>query len=114
MCPDLQTGNAEAGKQYFDRCRRMRNLPLSDPAISQASHRVTRASNGGADAVSPNMRKSQGHGKHWLAASDDYGIADYLDEFTVGLIDPTGSYRSWRTSDVQYKVDAPVTAHGNR
>ena len=36
---------------------------------------------------------------------------EYLDEFTVGLIDSTATYRSWRTSDVQYKVDSPVDAH---
>ena len=39
------------------------------------------------------------------------GPLAYLDEFTVALIDATGSYRSWRTSDVQYKLDAPVNAH---
>jgi cytochrome c oxidase cbb3-type subunit 3 len=39
------------------------------------------------------------------------GTLEYLDEFTVGLIDSTGAYRSWRTGDVQYKVDAPVNAH---
>ena len=39
------------------------------------------------------------------------GTLDYLDEFTVGLIDATGVYRSWRTTDVQYKVDAPANAH---
>jgi len=39
------------------------------------------------------------------------GNLAYLDEFTVGLIDSTGAYRSWRTSDVQYKVDTAVDAH---
>jgi cytochrome c oxidase cbb3-type subunit 3 len=39
------------------------------------------------------------------------GVLEYLDEFTVGLVDDTGSYRSWRTADVQYKVDSPVDAH---
>ena len=39
------------------------------------------------------------------------GTLDYLDEFTLGLIDPTGVYRSWRTNDVKYKIDAPVNAH---
>ena len=39
------------------------------------------------------------------------GTLAYLDEFTVGLTDSTGSYRSWRTVDVRYKVDAPVNAH---
>ena len=39
------------------------------------------------------------------------GTLAYLDEFTVGLTDSSGWYRSWRTSDVEYKVDAPVNAH---
>jgi len=39
------------------------------------------------------------------------GTLRYLDEFTVGLIDSLGSYRSWRIADVHYKVDAPVEAH---
>src|SRR5262249_21128387 len=39
------------------------------------------------------------------------GTLEYLDEFTVGLIDAAGAYHSWRISDVKYKVDAPVNAH---
>jgi cytochrome c oxidase cbb3-type subunit 3 len=39
------------------------------------------------------------------------GTLEYLDEFTVGLVDSTGAYRSWRTGDVQFKVDRPVDAH---
>ena len=39
------------------------------------------------------------------------GILAYRDEFTVGLIDPTGVYRSWRTGDVKYELNAPVNAH---
>jgi cytochrome c oxidase cbb3-type subunit 3 len=39
------------------------------------------------------------------------GTLAYLDEFTVGLIDATGVYRSSRTSDVKYQIDAPVNAH---
>jgi cytochrome c oxidase cbb3-type subunit 3 len=39
------------------------------------------------------------------------GTLDYLDEFTVGLIDSTGTYRSWRTRDVKYEVDERVNAH---
>jgi cytochrome c oxidase cbb3-type subunit 3 len=35
----------------------------------------------------------------------------YLDEFTVGVIDSTGTYRSCRTRDVQYKVDPALNAH---
>jgi len=39
------------------------------------------------------------------------GILGYLDEFTVGLIDSTDTYRSWRISDVQYKIDPALNAH---
>ena len=39
------------------------------------------------------------------------GTLAYLDEFTVGLTDDSGVYRSWRTRDVRYKVDSPVDAH---
>lgn len=39
------------------------------------------------------------------------GTLAYRDEFTVGLYDATGVYRSWRTSDVKYVVDAPANAH---
>ena len=39
------------------------------------------------------------------------GALAYRDEFTVGLVDSGGQYRSWRTSDIQYKVDSPAEAH---
>lgn len=106
---DLQTGNAEAGKQYFNgaggcsTCHsptgdlagvasRYEGLKLEEQMLypKRAKSRVT---------VTP------------ASGQTITGTLDYLDEFTVGLIDSTGVYRSWRTSDVQYKVDAPVNAH---
>ena len=39
------------------------------------------------------------------------GILAYLDEFTVGLTDASGGYRSWQVAEVQYKVDSRVNAH---
>jgi len=106
---DLQTGNAAAGKQYFEgaggcaTCHsptgdlagiasRYQGLQLEEQMLypEHAKSRVTVTPASG-QAIS--------------------GTLAYLDEFTVGLIDSTGSYRSWRTSDVQYKVDAPVNAH---
>ncbi|MGH9609389.1 MAG: c-type cytochrome [Bryobacteraceae bacterium] len=39
------------------------------------------------------------------------GQLAYLDEFTVGLRDASGQYRSWSTARVKYKVDAPAEAH---
>jgi cytochrome c oxidase cbb3-type subunit 3 len=39
------------------------------------------------------------------------GTLEYLDEFTVGMRDASGTYRSWPVSEVKVKVDAPVEAH---
>jgi len=106
---DLQTGNVEAGKQYFNgaggcaTCHsptgdltgiasRLQGLELEEqmlyPRHAKSKVAVTLASG---EVIS--------------------GTLAYLDEFTVGLVDSSGSYHSWRTKDVQYKVDAPVNAH---
>ena len=39
------------------------------------------------------------------------GTLAYLDEFTVGLRDATGTYHSWPVSNVKYSVYSPVDAH---
>jgi cytochrome c oxidase cbb3-type subunit 3 len=39
------------------------------------------------------------------------GTLAYLDEFTVGLRDSDGTYRSWATINVKYTLDSPVHAH---
>ncbi len=39
------------------------------------------------------------------------GMLQHRDEFTVALRDAEGVYRSWRTQDVQWRVDDPVAAH---
>jgi cytochrome c oxidase cbb3-type subunit 3 len=106
---DLQTGNAEAGKKYFAGAggcagchsatgdlagiaSRYRGLELEEQMLypKHAKSKVT---------VTPASGKTIS------------GILAYRDEFTVGLIDDSGSYRSWRTADVQYKVDDAVNAH---
>jgi cytochrome c oxidase cbb3-type subunit 3 len=106
---DLQTGNVEAGKKYFvgaggcATCHsptgdlagvasRFRGLELEEQMLypKHSKSRVTVTIPSGQTIT---------------------GTVSYLDEFTVGLIDATGAYRSWRIGDVQYKVDAPVNAH---
>ena len=39
------------------------------------------------------------------------GMLAYHDEFTVGMRDSHGTYRSWPVDNLKYKVDAPVEAH---
>jgi cytochrome c oxidase cbb3-type subunit 3 len=106
---DLQTGNVEAGRKYFNgtggcaSCHsptgdlagiasRFEGLALEQRMLYPADAKST---------VTVTLDSGQ----------TIKGTLEYLDEFTVGLIDPAGVYRSWRTSDVKYKVDAPVNAH---
>jgi cytochrome c oxidase cbb3-type subunit 3 len=35
----------------------------------------------------------------------------YRDEFTIALVDSTGHYRSWSTSEVRYTVKDPLETH---
>jgi cytochrome c oxidase cbb3-type subunit III len=106
---DLQTGDVAAGREYFNgaggcaTCHtptgdldgiasRYQGLQLEEqmlyPRRAKSKVTVTLASG---QAVSGELK--------------------YLDEFTVGLVDSEGAYHSWRTGDVQYKIDAPVNAH---
>jgi cytochrome c oxidase cbb3-type subunit III len=106
---DLQTGNVEAGKKYFEgaggcsTCHsptgdlaginsRLRGLELEEQMLypRHAKSKVTVTLTSG-QTVS--------------------GTLAYRDEFTIGLTDAAGSYRSWRSSEVQYKVDDRVKAH---
>lgn len=106
---DLQTGNAEAGKLYFDGaggCATCHS-PTGDLAGIASRYKGLELEK---QMLFPKHPKSKV--TVTLASGETItGTLEYLDEFTVGLIDPTDSYRSWRTGDVQYKVDAPVNAH---
>ena len=106
---DLQTGNADAGKAYFNGaggCAKCHS-PTGDLA-GIANHY---------DGLALEERMLY----PWNAKSavtvtlpsgeKISGTLAYLDEFTVALRDSSGTYRSWPTSRVRYKVDAPVNAH---
>jgi mono/diheme cytochrome c family protein len=106
---DLQTGNVEAGRKYFDgpggcgKCHspngdlagvatRYEGLQLEErmlyPRGAKSTVTVTTASG---QKIS--------------------GTLAYLDEFTVALRDRDGIYHSWPISRVHYAVQSPVDAH---
>ena len=106
---DLQTGNVEAGKRYFEGaggCATCHS-PTGDLAGINSRYR-------GLELEEQMLYPRHAKSKVTVTPSSGQTISGtlaYRDEFTIGLVDPAGSYRSWRTSDVQYKVDAPVNAH---
>ncbi len=106
---DLQTGNAESGKRYFNgagtcsSCHsatgdlagiatRFQGLQLEERMLypKGAKAKITVTLPGGQTLT---------------------GILAYQDEFTVALRDADGRYRSWFASDVRYSIDAPAEAH---
>jgi cytochrome c oxidase cbb3-type subunit 3 len=106
---DLQTGNADAGKQYFNgagTCARCHS-PTGDLAGVASRfqglelERRMLYPRGAASKVTVTLASGQ----------TVAGTLAYVDEFTVALRDSSGNYRSWPTSRVKYTVDAPVEAH---
>jgi mono/diheme cytochrome c family protein len=106
---DLQTGNVEAGKRYFNgtgRCNkchspngdlagiasRSEGLELEERMLypRNATRQIT--------VTVPSGEKFS-------------GVLAYRDEFTVALHDAKGVYRSWPAGRVHYTIDAPVDAH---
>ncbi len=106
---DLQTGDAQAGMRYFNgaggcaKCHspsgdlagiatRYKGLQLEERMLypEDATSKVT--------VTLPSGQRIS-------------GTLAYLDEFTVGLRDKDGVYKSWSTKAVKYTVDSPVDAH---
>jgi cytochrome c oxidase cbb3-type subunit 3 len=106
---DLQTGNVEAGKKYFEGsggCAGCHS-PTGDLAGIALRYKGLELEE---QMLYPRHAKSKV--TVTLASGQEIsGTLASLDEFTVGLTNAGGVYQSWRTRDVRYKVDAPVEAH---
>lgn len=106
---DLQTGNAETGRQYFNGaggCAKCHS-PSGDLAGIASRYQGLELE---MQMLYPRGAKSTvtvttASGKTYA------GRLAYLDEFTVGLRDADGVYHSWQTKLVHYKVNSPVEAH---
>ena len=106
---DLQTGNAEAGKRYFNGaggCAKCHS-PSGDLAGIASRYKGLKLE---MRMLYPWDAKSQV--TVTLPSGEKIsGTLAYRDEFTIGLRDASGTYRSWPTSRVHYMVNAPVDAH---
>lgn len=106
---DLQTGNVESGKQYFNGAgtcstchsptgdlagvaRRYRGLELEKRMLYPRNAPAT------VSVVLPSGQTVSGK-------------LFFQDEFTIGLTDESGWYQSWPTNQVKYTIQAPAEAH---
>jgi cytochrome c oxidase cbb3-type subunit 3 len=106
---DLQTGNADAGKEYFNGAGGCSNChsPTGDLAGIASRHQGLELE----ELMLYPKRAKQKVDVTLASGQTISGTLAYLDEFTVGVVDSSGVYHSWRTGDVQYKVDPPLNAH---
>jgi cytochrome c oxidase cbb3-type subunit III len=106
---DLQTGNVEAGKKYFDGAGKCASChsPTGDLAGLASrfeglklEQRLLYPHGAVANAVVTLQRGEKISGK--LA---------YQDEFTIGVRDTNGWYHSWPVNAVTFTIDASANAH---
>ena len=106
---DLQTGNVAAGKAYFNGAGGCASChsPTGDLAGIASRYEGLQLEE---RMLYPRDVKSKV--TVTLPSGETLaGTLEYQDEFTVGMKDAAGKYRSWRVGDVKFKVDAPVEAH---
>ena len=116
---DLQTGSAEAGRQYFNGaggCAKCHSLTSGDFAKIGSRyeglallHRFLYPGSGGRGAgpapARPTVTVTTPDGQVVT------GKLQHLDEFTVLLTDANGWSRSWLVKQVRVSVDDPLHAH---
>src|SRR5205814_8105680 len=110
---DHQTGDAEAGRRYFNgagRCAQCHS-PTGDLAGLAARlqglqllQRMLYPSNGRAAKVAVDLPSGE----------TVRGALAYRDEFTIALTDDAGRYRSWPAPQVKFKVENPLEAHAEQ
>jgi cytochrome c oxidase cbb3-type subunit 3 len=106
---DLQTGNVEAGKAYFNGAGGCATCHSPTGDLAGIASRFE-----GLQLEERMLYPRDVKSKVTVTLPSGEKVAGtlaYLDEFTVGLRDEAGTYRSWRVSDVKYAVDSPVEAH---
>jgi cytochrome c oxidase cbb3-type subunit 3 len=125
---DLQTGNAEAGMRYFNgaggcaKCHspsgdlagiagKFQGLELLKRMLYHESERPS-ASTPVADGRPAESSKSIPTATVTLPSGQTVtGKLAYRDEFTIGLTDASGWYRSWPVAQVKFTVTNPLEAH---
>jgi cytochrome c oxidase cbb3-type subunit 3 len=108
---DLQTGNAEAGKKYFDGAGKCSSCHSAAGDLSGVAKRFE-----GLKLEQRFLYPKDVKAKIVVTLQSGETVAGelaYQDEFNIALTDSTGRYRAWSVSRVKFKIDAPVEAHAD-
>jgi cytochrome c oxidase cbb3-type subunit 3 len=108
---DLQTGNVEAGKTYFNGAGKCASCHSPTGDLAGVAKRF--------EGLKLEERMLYPRGAKakvtvTLASGEKItGELAYHDEFVIGLRDSAKHYRSWPTSKVKFSIDAPAEAHAD-
>jgi cytochrome c oxidase cbb3-type subunit 3 len=107
---DLQTGNADAGRRYFEASCSGCHSPTGDLAgIADRLRGLQLLQRmlypGGRGAKPPQATVTLPDGSRVAGSLKQH------DEFTIALEDTDGWYRSWPTDQVRFTIDDPLSAH---
>jgi cytochrome c oxidase cbb3-type subunit 3 len=106
---DLQTGNADAGRRYFEGAGGCAKCHSPKGDLAGIASRFE-----GLELEQRMLYPEKVKNKVVVMLSSGKkvsGVLAYRDEFTVALRDANGAYRSWSAARVHYTVEAPVEAH---
>jgi cytochrome c oxidase cbb3-type subunit 3 len=123
LAEDLQTGNAEEGKRYFNgaggcaQCHspvgdlagvasRFRGLALLERMLYPWRRRAGPLASPPTSPATVTVTLPSGE----IVT----GKLAYRDEFVIGLVDSSGWYRSWFKSAVKFKVNDPLEPHSEQ
>lgn len=106
---DLQTGNVEAGRRYFNGAGGCSTCHSPTGDLARVASRYQ-----GLQLEEKMLYPRNARSKVTITLRSGEivtGTMAYHDEFTIALRDDTGTYRSWPVNKVKYSVDSPADAH---
>jgi cytochrome c oxidase cbb3-type subunit 3 len=106
---DLQSGNAEAGKQYFNGAGGCASCHSATGDLAGVARRYT-----GLRLEERLLYPQRAKAKVTVTLHSGQtmtGTLEYRDEFAIGMVDENGWYHSWPVNAIKYKVDDPAKAH---
>lgn len=109
---DLQTGDAEAGKAYFNGAGGCSTCHSPTGDLAGIARRLSGLT------LEKRMLYPEGARSQVTVTTPSgqtlSGVLAYQDEFTIGMRDSSGAYRSWPTRTVKYTVKSPAEAHAEQ
>jgi cytochrome c oxidase cbb3-type subunit III len=111
---DLATGNAEAGRRYFNGAGNCSKCHSPTGNLAGVASRFRGLALLQRMLYPPTLRPTPPPARVTVTLPSGETISGPLasrDEFTISLTDSTGAMRTWPVGDVKFEIDDPMAAH---